>query len=427
MSVKSLSATESAILARLDEQQLVNSLTELVAVPSITGTDAESQLQNEQAVLLSKLGLDVDLWTLDLEDLRAHAEFPGTEADRTEGYGLVATLGGAATPALVLQGHIDVVPIGDRDKWVDRNPFSGRIIGGAVHGRGACDMKAGVAANLAVVRTLATSGAVLERPIAIHSVVSEEDGGLGAFGTMLRGHGGEAAVLSEPTSGRIITANAGSLTFELRVPGRAAHGSTRLEGVSAIEAFLPLFAAIHVLEAERNLRPDALFYGQPLPYPISVGRIRSGDWASSVPDLLIAEGRLGVQLGESPDVARAAFARAIIQASATNSWLIDNPASIAWTGGQFASGRLDDAHPLIAEMSSAVTDLAAQPIPTRGAAPYGSDLRLYNGLGGIPSLHYGPGDVRFAHAPREQVKIAELISVAQSLLLLAIRRCEAHF
>ncbi|WP_354567332.1 ArgE/DapE family deacylase [Glaciihabitans sp. UYNi722] len=425
--MNSLTAAESAILARLDEGQLVESLVNLVAVPSVTGTDAESQLQHDQAASLAEWGLDVDTWALDLEALRAHPAFPGTEAERSEGFGLVASLGGATVPALVLQGHVDVVPTGDLDKWADRNPFSGQIIDGAIHGRGACDMKAGVAANLAVIRTLVASRAVLERPIAIHSVISEEDGGLGAFATMLRGHRGEAAVLPEPTSGRIVTANAGSLTFELRVPGRAAHGSTRLEGVSAIEAFLPLFAAIRVLEAERNIRPDPLFRGQSLPYPISIGRLVSGDWASSVPDLLVAEGRFGVQLGESPDAARKAFERTIEHASATDPWLGDNPPSVAWTGGQFASGQLDDEHPLINQMSSAVTDLAMRSAPARGAAPYGSDLRLYNGFGGIPTLHYGPGDVRFAHAPREQVDIAELISVTRSLLLLAVRRCGAHF
>ena len=90
----------------------------------------------------------------------------------------------------MLQGHIDVVPSGDLDKWSDRNPWSGAISGGVVHGRGACDMKAGIVANLAVARALARSGVQLERGFALHSVVSEEDGGLGAFATMLRGHRG---------------------------------------------------------------------------------------------------------------------------------------------------------------------------------------------------------------------------------------------
>jgi acetylornithine deacetylase len=152
-----------------------------------------------------------------------------------------------------------------------------------------------------------TSGVVLDRPFAVHSVVSEEDGGLGAFATMLRGHRGDAAVLTEPTSGRLVVANAGALTFRLRVAGRAAHGSTRLEGHSALEAFLPVHAAVLELERQRNTDPDPLFTTTTLPYPISVGTLRAGDWASSVPDLLVAEGRLGVRLDESPADARAAL------------------------------------------------------------------------------------------------------------------------
>ena len=105
-------------------------------------------------------------------------------------------------------------------------------------------------------------------------------------------------------------------------------------------------------------------------------------------------------------------------------WLRDNPVAVTWPGGQFASARLGD-HALIAEVSDAVR-LVTGAVPPEAAAPYGSDLRLYLGLGGIPSLHYGPGDVRFAHAPREQVAIDELLRVTRTLAVLAARRCEAH-
>jgi acetylornithine deacetylase len=427
-----LTAVERRLLAALDEAELVRSLVALVRVPSVTGTAAESDLQHQQAAALGQYGLDVDTWRFDLDALRAHPSFPGTEADRTEGYGVVATLGGpeaapGMTPALVLQGHVDVVPTGDPSRWPGADPFSAAISGGVLHGRGACDMKAGVAANLAVARTLQAVGARLEQPLAVHTVVSEEDGGLGAFATMLRGHTGRAAVLTEPTSGRVVTANAGALTFEIAVPGRAAHGSTRLEGINALDAFLPIYAALQDLERERNREPDPLFAGTALPYPISIGRITAGDWASSVPDLLIAQGRLGVRLGEEPALARAALEDRVAQIGAADPWLRDHPARVTWPGGQFASGRIADDHPFIDEVIGAVADLSGGRRPARAAAPYGSDLRLYAGIGRIPTLHYGPGDVRFAHAPREQVDLAELIAVTRSLLLLTIRRCGAHF
>ena len=420
----SLTEVETRALDALDERELVTSLVDLVRVPSVTGTDAESELQHLQAALFGTEGLDVDAWQLDLEALRADPRFPGAEAVRAEGYGVVGTTGGDGPPGLVLQGHVDVVPIGDPAKW-EHDPFAGAVEGGRLHGRGACDMKAGVAANLAVVRALRRSGLTLEKPLALHSVVSEEDGGLGAFATMLRGHTGEVAVITEPTSGRLVTATAGALTFELTVPGRAAHGSTRYEGFSAVDAYLPLHRAISELEGERNTDIDPLFGDNSMPYPISVGVLRSGDWASSVPDALTAQGRFGVRLGEDPAVARAAFEAAIERAAAVDPWLRDHPPVVTWPGGQFASGSLAPGHPLIGEVQTAVRDTGGV-APTQTAAPYGSDLRLYAGLGAIPTLHYGPGDVRFAHAPREQVELGEVISVARALTLLAVRRCGAH-
>jgi len=420
-----LTRAEIRVLDAIDEHALVEQLVTMIRIPSMTGSDAESDLQHWQAAQLAALGFNVDTWKLDLADLAAHPDHPGTEAPRVEGYGVVGVLGPAGVPALVLQGHVDVVPTGDLDRWEDRNPWSGAIMHNTVHGRGACDMKAGAAANLAIARALVTSGVKLERPCALHAVISEEDGGLGAFATMLRGHRGEAAVITEPTSGNVVVANAGALTFELRVRGRAAHGSSRLSGHSALEAFLPLHAAILELERERNARPDPLFDDNALPYPISVGTVRAGDWASSVPDLLVAEGRLGVQLDEPPSAARASLQEAIADACKRDPWLRDHPVEVTWPGGQFASGCIDTTHPLVGDVIDAVRATERRD-PALSGAPYGSDLRLYSGIGGIPTLHYGPGDVRLAHSPREQVDITELIRTTRSLAVLSARRCGAH-
>ncbi|GAA2015823.1 M20/M25/M40 family metallo-hydrolase [Nakamurella flavida] len=420
-----LTDVEAHALAHLDETALVGDLVELVRIPSITGSDAESDLQHRQAAGLEELDLDVDTWALDLPALRADPRFPGTEADRTEGYGVVGT-SGPGEPALILQSHVDVVPLGDRARWAGTEPFGGVIRGDVLHGRGACDMKAGVAVNTAVARTLHDSGLVLERPLAVHCVVSEEDGGLGAFATMVRGHGGAAAVITEPTSGRVVTAHAGALTFTLTVPGLAAHGSARASGVSAFDAFLPVHRAILELERERNADHDPRFGANLLPYPISIGRIAAGDWASSVPDLLTAEGRLGVRLGEDPADARASFARAVDAACRADPWLADHPVALVWSGGQFASGATPTGHPVIAEVTRAAGDVGVGHRDGEQAVPYGSDLRLYTGVGGIPTLLFGPGDVRMAHAPREQVSVAETLAVARAIVLLAVRRCGAH-
>ncbi|MFD1936696.1 MULTISPECIES: ArgE/DapE family deacylase [Nonomuraea] len=414
-----VSTSEARVLDAIDDAEVVNLLAEAVRIPSITGTAAESELQHWCARLLTEAGLDVDLWKLDLAALKSMDGFPGTEAPRVEGYGVVGVTEGEGRPALILQGHVDVVPTGDLAQWEGGAPFTPRFTGDTLHGRGTCDMKAGLIANLAVVRALKRSGVRLARPMAVHCVVGEEDGGLGAFATLARGHTGEAAVITEPTSGKVIIANAGALTFRVEIAGRAAHGATRQEGVSAVEMFWPVFEAIRKLEARRNIRPPAVFDRNALPYPIEIGTVRAGDWPSSVPDLLVAEGRIGVQLDEDPADARAAFEEAV--QTIDHPWLRANPPAVSWPGGQFASGSLAADHPLLDEITRAVVDTTGG-TPAAGAAPYGSDLRLYT-AGGIPSLHYGPGDVRFAHAPREQVDLRELRETTRALAVLAVRRC----
>ncbi len=415
---------ERAVLRHLDESALTESLMELVRIPSMGGTDAEIEVQEVAAGMLRDLESEVDRWEIDLDELMEDPWFPGVEVSREQALGVVGTLPGdeaEAMPALVLQGHLDVVPPGDPENWLGSNPFSAEIRDGSLFGRGACDMKAGVAANLAVLRTLRDAGVRLERPLAVHCVIGEEDGGLGGFATLKRGHIGEAAVITEPTSAQIITATAGALTFRIEVAGRSAHGSMRKEGVSAFEAFLPIHAALLQFEADRNRDPDPRFTGD-TPYALSVGIVQTGEWSSNVPDRLVAEGRFGVQIDEDPRLARARFEDVVTEVAVKDPWLRLNRPVVTWPGGQFASGSIDTDHPLVGEMSAAVAATGGVQ-PPLAAGVYGSDLRLYTGYGGIPTLHYGPGDILEAHSPLEKVDLDELIQVTRALVVLTLRRC----
>ncbi|MFI7410903.1 ArgE/DapE family deacylase [Streptomyces sp. NPDC049627] len=415
-----LSDVESAVLAEIDEARIGRTLLELIAVPSVIGSAAESELQHLLAGRLERLGLDVDLWSMDLETLRADPEFPGTEAERDEAWGLVGvTEDGGDGPAFILQGHVDVVPPGDPEAWAG-DPFVPRVTGDVVHGRGACDMKAGLVAHLAALAAIRAAGVRLRGRVGVHFVVGEEDGGLGAFGTLRRGHGGDVCVIAEPTGGALVTANAGALTFRLAVPGKAAHGSARDQGVSAIDAYVPLHRALGRLEAERNRDAHPLMAEHPIPYALSVGTVRAGDWASSVPDLLVAEGRLGVRLGEDPAEARAAFERCVAEACAGDPWLREHPAVVSWPGGQFASGRLPEGHPLPGVIRGAYADAVGGGGLRKCGAPYGSDLRLYAGAG-IPALQFGPGDIRVAHSAGERVSLGEVVGVARALAVTVLR------
>jgi acetylornithine deacetylase len=408
-------------LEDLGERTWAPMLAELLAIPSVTGSAAEGDAQRWVAGHLDRIGFDVDLWSCDLEALRSDPDFPGSEAPRDEAWGLVGVTPGAGDepPRVVLQGHVDVVPTGDLGQWVNGNPFTPRVSDGVMYGRGACDMKAGVVANLVAAEAVLRSGVKLPG-IAVHSVVSEEDGGLGAFATLRRGHTGDACIITEPTSGTVITANGGALTFELRVTGLATHGSTRYEGVSAFDAFLPVYRALQDLERERNADVGRVMAEYPIAYPLMIGRLEVGDWSSSVPDRLVAEGRYGIRLGEDADSARAAFEERVAEAGAADPWLRDHPVVVEWSGGQFLSGEFPRGHPFLDVVRGAYADATGGAPPRERGAPYGSDLRLYN-AGGIPALHLGPGEVRYAHSPLEQVRLAEVADVARTLVLTLLR------
>jgi acetylornithine deacetylase len=362
---------------------------------------------------------------MDLAALTAEDGFPGTEAERAEAWGLVGTAAGDSdVPALVLQGHVDVVPAGDLAHWSSA-PFDPTVRDGRIHARGACDMKAGVAANLAAVRAIRDSGVRLRGGLALHLVIGEEDGGLGAFGTLRRGHTGRACVITEPTSGMLVTGAAGALTFTLEVPGAATHAATPYAGSSAIDSYVRLHMGLQSLQAERNRIVEPLMREYPVPYPLVIGRVQAGDWSSSVPDRLVAEGRLGLRIDEDPAAARAELEYWIGVVSAGDPYLRDHPPVVTWSGGQFAGGRLPAGHPLADVVAGAHSDVTGGEALRERGAPYGSDLRLYAGSG-IPTLHYGPGDVRLAHGPEESVEIDEVIRVVETLVLTALRTCGTH-
>jgi len=420
--VSQLSSVEERALAAVDPAAIVGELTELLAIPSVGGADAEADIQQVLAQRLDRLGMDVDLWGMDLPALAATPGFPGVEVERGEAWGVVGTRPGESdVPALVLQGHVDVVPAGDLAQWRS-DPFEPAVVGGRVHGRGACDMKAGVVANLAAMTAIQKSGVRLRDGVALHLVIGEEDGGLGAFGTLARGHTGRACIITEPTSGTLITAAAGALTFTLEVQGKATHASTPYAGASAIDAYLALHWALAALQAERNAVVEPLMREYPVPYPLVIGRLRAGDWSSSVPDLLVADGRLGLRIEEDPADARRQLEERIAEVSAQDPFLRDHPPVVRWSGGQFAGGHLPAGDPLRDLVQQAHTDVTGGPVLRERGAPYGSDLRLY-AAEGVPTLHYGPGDVRLAHGPDEAVEIDEVVRVTEALVLSTLRAC----
>jgi acetylornithine deacetylase len=411
-----LPATKLAVLAGAIEARRSwahSALEELVSTPSVTGE--EQAAQEVMARLVTELGGDLDVWCPTYEEVSSHPSYSDDGMALGERPMVVARFAtNEDLPTLVLNGHIDVVPPGELSSWT-RSPWQTKVAGDRLFGRGACDMKGGLVAGLWAIAALLDSGADLPMNLLFQSVIGEESCGVGSLAAVLRGHAGDAAVILEPTSLALCPVSAGAATFRITVHGLAAHGAMRDEGVSALEKWFPIADALRDLEAERraSFRHPAFDEGS-LVAAISVGRVAAGDWPSTVPDRLVAEGRFGVLPGESLDAARHQFEEQVAAAAHDDPWLADHPPSVEWFEGQFAPAETPIDEPLVQALTAAHQAVEGAAPAVRGI-PYGSDMRFFVNNAGVPAVLYGPGDPRVAHTADEYVELSEVERAARVL------------
>jgi acetylornithine deacetylase len=390
-------------------------LAELVRTPSVTGS--EDAVQDVIAARLAEIGLSPERLTPDPAAARADPDWPGEEMPRESLPIVTARLGRPGGRRLLLVGHVDVVPPGDLAAW-SVDPWAAELRDGALFGRGACDMKGGVAAILAALRELVASGAAerLGGEVLAAFVPSEEDGGQGMLAAIRAGVTGDAAIITEPTSLDVVVAHAGAITFRLTVPGRAAHASVRREGVSALDNLFTLVRALEADEARRNAdEDDPLMTELGLPYPTIIGKVEGGEWASTVLDRVVAEGRYGVKLGQTWRDAEADLRACIERTCARDPFMREHPATVELTGGRFSSARVPADDPL----PTSLLDVGERVLgrrPGRLGKPYGADMRLLVNEGATPTVIFGPGDVVHAHAADERVPLGEVVDCARVLV-----------
>ena len=407
-------------MAEVDRGRLIDDLQTLVRMPSITGS--EEIVADWAAGALLELGLAVEIVRPDLSAIRADAAWPGEEMPRTSLPVVVGRAGSGGGRRIILSGHLDVVPPGDLSTW-SHDPWAGEIRDGRLYGRGACDMKGGVAAILAAVRELGASGDLrrLAGELLVVLVPSEEDGGQGTLAAIRAGSAGDMAIITEPSRLDVVVAHAGAITFRLTVPGRAAHASRRREGVSALDKLFVLSRALEADEAHRNgEEADPLMTALGLPYPTIIGMVEGGEWASTVLDRVVVYGRYGVRLGQTPADAEGELRAVVAEASAEDDFLREHPATVEITGGRFGSARVAADHALpvgLVEVAEAVMGRR----PALRAEPYGADMQMFVNHGGTPCVIFGPGDVKFAHSADEFVPIEEVATCARVLAAWVLR------
>jgi acetylornithine deacetylase len=413
----------SAVYAAVDERRddAVRMLRDLVRIPSVTGN--EGAVQASVADLFRERGLDVDMWDASRDVIEPHLEHVG-EQDSYDGRPNVVGIraGHGEGRSMLLNAHVDTVDPGDPALW-SVDPYGGDIIGDRLYGRGSCDMKGGLVTHLIALDALDAAGVRLAGEVRVAATVGEENGGFGALGTILRGHRADGVIISEPSNLALITAHGGSLVFRLTVPGRSAHGAMRDEGVSAVEKFIPIFQDLLAYEAERNTTLSHPLYDHLAnKIPISVGVVRAGEWPSTVPESLVAEGRIGLIPGEDMHEFQEQVRQRIMSVAERDPWLREHPPVLEWVSGQFAPSETPVEHDLPQALLRAHERVTGSRPPVEGA-PYGADMRLFRLIGDMPCVIYGAGNVAVAHQHDEHIAISDLLTAAKTVAALLTDWC----
>jgi acetylornithine deacetylase len=398
----------------------------------------EAALQDYLATRLTNAGASVDLWEPDADAMAGKPLVPPGLSFEGRPQ-LIARVGGSGGGrSLVFNGHIDVVSAEPRSAWAS-DPFVASVRDRCLYGRGACDMKGGIAAMVFAVETMSSLGISLDGDLLVATNTDEESSGAG--GTALVEHGlrADAGIVTEPTGFETWIACRGSDYGVITVPGRPGHAEVRqpdwrLGGaVNAIEKATVVLEAIASLREAWSIQPE---FSHPYLSPPSLlpTLARAGEWAVTYPascELTFAVMYLPAQAdgtGWGSEVRRE-VEDWIARETAQDDWLLEHPPVIEWWPNPVMPFEISPDAPIVGVMQSATADVGR---PGRlGGLDSWYDGATLTQLAGIPSIGYGPpgfdtDGVSVAHMIDEFVPVDGLVAAAQGLAVAAMRFCGAR-
>jgi acetylornithine deacetylase len=324
--------------------------------------------------------------------------------------------------SLIMQGHIDVVPEGPEAMWTSP-PYEPRIDGDWFYGRGAGDMKAGHGSMLAVLDAFKAIGLQPASTIYVQSVVEEESTGNGALQCHLRGYKADAAIIPEPSGGKITRANLGVVWFQIDVAGFPVHVREAGNGQNAIEAAFGVIRKLRELEAQWNEKAKDHPWFKDVGHPINlnIGKIKGGDWASSVPAWCTVDCRIAIFPGEKPETMMRAIEDAVARATREDRFLANNPPRITWNGFTTEGYVLEPGSEAEAVLARAHERATGEPLFPQLLPAY-LDGRVYALFDKIPTLNYGP-ICELAHGFDERFSIASLKKSTGAMALFVAEWC----
>jgi len=418
------SRLEAEIIAAVaaHEAELIALLATLVRFPSLLG--AEGSAQDYLEGLFQGMGLKTLRFAVNDTELSHLPGFSPTVGQWQRHDNVVGTHRPRHSQgrSLILNGHIDVVPVGAEELW-SAPPFEPVVKEGRMYGRGAGDMKAGIAAYITAFRVLQRLGYQPAAPVFLQAVVEEECTGNGALACLHRGFRADAAIIPEPFNHSIMSAQVGVMWLTVEVLGRPAHVLNAVHGINAIEAAFALFQCLKGLVAQwnepRNRHPAFAHVTDPI--KLNLGRIQGGEWASSVPTRCNMELRIGFYPGVSATAARAAVEECLRAAVAADVKLKDVKYIVRYAGFQAEGFVADTTHPMMSTLAGCHRRVM-DTVPEWYASTATTDARVFELYGSVPATCYGP-EATNIHGIDESVSLASTVEVTKVLAVFLARWC----
>ncbi|MEK9769004.1 MAG: ArgE/DapE family deacylase [Betaproteobacteria bacterium] len=423
MSQINLLEQEIVSAIRESESEIIDLISNLVSHPSLLGYEKSGQDFMQDQFL--QLDLEVDRFEIDNDTLSKVKGYSPPVGEWKNHENVVGKFRSKKQTgkSLILNGHIDVVPVGAEELW-SSPPFSPVVRNGRIYGRGSGDMKAGIAAYLMAFRAIKKLGYVPAADVILQSVVEEECTGNGALACLHRGYTADAAIIPEPFSETIMSAQVGVMWLQIEVTGKPAHVLNDTSGINAIESAFQIWQHLKTLTTDWNdpARRHPAFAKTKNPIKFNLGKIQGGEWASSLPTKCRMDIRCGFFPDEEPDSVRAAIENHLTRSVKTDLRLEGVDYKISYAGFQSPGCVVDTTSQPIQTLASAHHDVLGKEVELFASAAT-TDVRTFEIYGKIPATCYGP-EATNIHAIDESVSIESSLKVASVLAIFIARWCQ---
>ncbi|HEV7324026.1 MAG TPA: ArgE/DapE family deacylase [Bosea sp. (in: a-proteobacteria)] len=419
-------ANRQRILDKIDasKDEAVRFLQKMVSIPSVTGDEAAIQAFLQE--YLNKIGLEVDMWDTDWEELKKHPGYRPVARGYEGRPNIVATAkGSGGGRSLLLNGHTDVIPVGNGEGWSD-NPWSAKIENGRIYGRGSCDMKSGVASHILAVQYLQELGVDLKGDVLINIVIDEEVSGHGTLDTVIRGYSADAGISGETSDLHVQPACIGRIWFEIEIQGKPAGIQQRYLGISGIALGQQIVAAVQELEDERVATVKHPLYPSAIDsLPCIIGSFQAGNYPSAFPATALLKGSIGTVPGEDHEGVKRSLVKKIAEAAAKDAWMKDHPPVVRFVGYDAEASEIPRGHAIVETVSRNYTEITGKE-PVISGRQGAADTRFLNSYGHTPTVIFGPGSTAVMHANDEYVSIDDYITSIKVMALSIYDWCNAE-